>query len=90
MEAEVITASVAMCIHGWNMEPVMVVWVLWIFTLCFIFELSSCYLVYLLQFDIQEEVVNYVDIKTRFVYIVQLLFDLFTCWDVSSHSCIVW
>jgi hypothetical protein len=57
----------------------MVVWVLWIFTLCFIFELSSCYLVYLLQFDIQEEVVNYVDIKTRFVYIVQLLFDLFTC-----------
>jgi hypothetical protein len=24
------------------------------------------------------------------VYIVQLLFALFTCWDVSSHSCIVW
>jgi hypothetical protein len=37
--------------------------VLWIFTLCFIFELSSCYLVYLLQFDIQEEVVNYVVLK---------------------------
>ena len=57
----------------------MAVWVLWIFTLCFIFELSSCYLVCLLQFDIQEEVVNYVVMKTRFVYIVQLLFDLFTC-----------
>jgi hypothetical protein len=32
----------------------MVVWILWIYTLCFILELSSCYLVYLLQFDIQE------------------------------------
>jgi hypothetical protein len=57
----------------------MAVWVLWIFTLCFIFELSSCYLVCFLQFDIQEEVVNYVVMKTRFVYIVQLLFDLFAC-----------
>jgi hypothetical protein len=54
MKAEVIIASVAMCIHGWNVKPVMVVWILWIFTLCFILELSNCYLVYLLQFNIQE------------------------------------
>ena len=54
METEVITASVAMCIHGRGVESIMVVWILWVFTLCFILELSSCYLVYLLQFDIQE------------------------------------
>jgi hypothetical protein len=54
MKAEVITSSVAMCIHGWNVEPVMVVWILWIFTLCFILELSNWYLVYFLEFNIQE------------------------------------
>jgi hypothetical protein len=54
MKAEVITASVAMCIHGWSVEPVMVVWILWIFTLWFILELSNWLLVYFLQFNIQE------------------------------------
>jgi hypothetical protein len=52
MKAEVITAYVAMCVHGRNVEPVMVVWILWIFTLCFILELSNWYLAYLLQFNI--------------------------------------
>jgi hypothetical protein len=33
MKAEVITASVAMCIHGRSVEPIMVVWIVWIFTL---------------------------------------------------------
>jgi hypothetical protein len=41
MKTEVITASMAMCIHGWNVEPVMVMWILWIFTLCFILELRN-------------------------------------------------
>jgi hypothetical protein len=33
MKAEVITASVAMCIHGRSVEPIMVMWIVWIFTL---------------------------------------------------------
>jgi hypothetical protein len=33
-KAEVITASVAMCIHGRSVEPIiMVMWIVWIFTL---------------------------------------------------------
>jgi biotin transporter BioY len=54
MKAEVITAFVAMCIHGRNMEPVMVAWILWISPLCFILGLGIWYLVYLLHFNIQE------------------------------------
>jgi hypothetical protein len=54
MKVEVITASVAMCIHGWSVEPVMVVWIVWIFTLWFILELSNWLLVYLLQINNQE------------------------------------
>jgi hypothetical protein len=33
MKAEVITASVAMCIHGRSVEPIVVMWIVWIFTL---------------------------------------------------------
>jgi hypothetical protein len=35
MKVEVITAFVAMCIHGQNVEPVMITWILWISSLCF-------------------------------------------------------
>jgi hypothetical protein len=27
------TASIAMCIHGGSVEPIMVMWIMWIFTL---------------------------------------------------------
>jgi hypothetical protein len=47
--------------------------------LCFILELGIWYLVYLLHFNIQEGSCKFVVVKTRFVYIVQLLFDHFTC-----------
>jgi hypothetical protein len=33
MKAKVITASVAMCIHGRSVEPFMWMWIVWIFTL---------------------------------------------------------
>ena len=32
MEAEVIIASVAMCIHGRGVESIMWMWIIWIFT----------------------------------------------------------
>jgi hypothetical protein len=33
MKAEVISASVAMCIHRRSVEPIMVMWIVWTFTL---------------------------------------------------------
>jgi hypothetical protein len=42
----------------------MVVWIVWVFTLRFILELSNWLLVYLLQINIfKKEVVNYVVVK---------------------------
>jgi hypothetical protein len=79
MKAEVITTFVAMCIHGSNVEPIIVAWILWISPFCFILELDIWYLVYLLHYNFKKGVVNFVVVKTWFVYIVQLLFDYFTC-----------
>ena len=41
MEAEVIIASVAMCIHGRGVEFIMWMWIVWIFTLWFFLALSN-------------------------------------------------
>jgi hypothetical protein len=54
MKAEVVTASVAMCIHGGSVEPIMWLWIVWIFTLLLILALSNWLLAYLLQINIQE------------------------------------
>jgi hypothetical protein len=53
MKAEVISASVAMCIHGRSVEPIVVMLIVWIFILCFILVLSNWLLAYLLQINIQ-------------------------------------
>jgi hypothetical protein len=55
MKAEVITASVAMCIQGWSVEPVVVKWIVWVFTWWFTsLKLSNWLLVYLRQINTQE------------------------------------
>jgi hypothetical protein len=90
MKAEVITASVAMCIHRWSVAPVMVVWIVWIFTLWFILELSNWLLVYFLQFNIQDDNCELRGCLSTAYLHYPVAVDLFTCWDVSSHSCIVW
>jgi hypothetical protein len=41
MKEEVITASVAMCIHGRGVESIMWMWIVWIFKLWFILALSN-------------------------------------------------
>ena len=78
MKAEVIIASIAMCTHGENVEPVMVMLILWISSLCFwnwVFDTlyTCCTLIF------KKGVVNSVVGKTRFVYVVHLLLDHFTC-----------
>jgi hypothetical protein len=55
MKAEVITASVAICIQRWSVEPVVVKWIVWVFTWWFTsLKLNNWLLVYLLQINTQE------------------------------------
>jgi hypothetical protein len=63
MEAEVIIASVAMCIHERGVESIMWMWIIWTCAWCFFLSLSIYLLVYLLQFTVQKkkkEVLNHV------------------------------
>jgi hypothetical protein len=91
MKAEVITASVAMCIHGKSVEPIMWMWIVWIFTLWFILALSNWLFAYLLQINLQEESYELCGcLSTVGLHCPIVVCSFFTCWDVSSHSCIVW
>jgi hypothetical protein len=78
-------------VHSWvSVEPIMVMRMMWIFTLWFILVLSNWLLAYLLQFNIQERSCEPRGCLCMVGLHCPTVVCSFTCWDVSSHSCIVW
>jgi hypothetical protein len=65
-------------------------WIVWIFTLWFILALNNQLLAYLLQINIQEGSFELHGCLSTVGLHCPIVVALFTCWDVLSHSCIVW